>query len=152
MIKTILVCGGRYYGNRALVFKTLDTLLTDRGWHPSDIRVITGGASGADSLGIQWAKDRGAAYKPYYADWDDLSHPNAVIKRRKNGKKYDALAGHRRNQKMLDREHPLVVVAFPGGTGTADMISRAKIEDVEVLMAVTEDYETKKPKQHTLFS
>jgi UDP-N-acetylmuramoylalanine-D-glutamate ligase len=34
---------------------------------------------------------------------------------------------------MLDKEHPDLVVAFPGGRGTTDMISRAKKAGVKVM-------------------
>jgi predicted Rossmann-fold nucleotide-binding protein len=150
---TILVCGGRHYGNRAFLFKTLDILLAERGWRPRDVRIITGGATGADSLGIQWAKARGTDWRPYYATWSDLTHPNAIIKRRKgNGSKYDASAGHRRNQTMLDREHPYLVVAFPGGAGTADMIRRAKLANIEVLTPIPKQETKNKSEQPSFFS
>jgi hypothetical protein len=42
-------------------------------------------------------------------------------------------AGPRRNALMLDRERPVLVVAFPGGTGTRDMVRRARAAQVPVL-------------------
>ena len=41
-------------------------------------------------------------------------------------------AGHIRNQVMLDKGKPDVVVAFPGGRGTADMVRRAEGAGIEV--------------------
>jgi predicted Rossmann-fold nucleotide-binding protein len=38
-----------------------------------------------------------------------------------------------RNQKMLDKGKPDLVVAFPGGRGTSDMISRAIKVPVRVI-------------------
>jgi hypothetical protein len=46
-----------------------------------------------------------------------------VIKVGGNGRKYDALAGFRRNQLMA--EYARACVAFPGGKGTDDMVARA---------------------------
>jgi UDP-N-acetylmuramoylalanine-D-glutamate ligase len=34
---------------------------------------------------------------------------------------------------MLEREKPDLVVAFPGGRGTADMVAKARAAGVEVL-------------------
>lgn len=41
-------------------------------------------------------------------------------------------AGSIRNQKMIDDYHPQLVVAFPGGAGTADMVRRARAAGIEV--------------------
>ena len=40
--------------------------------------------------------------------------------------KYGPVAGPIRNQDMLDLHRPKMVIAFPGGKGTADMVKRAK--------------------------
>ena len=50
-------------------------------------------------------------------------------------KKYGKSAGPLRNQRMIDEGKPDLVVAFPGGVGTADMISRAKAYNISVLYA-----------------
>jgi UDP-N-acetylmuramoylalanine-D-glutamate ligase len=46
-------------------------------------------------------------------------------------------AGHIRNQQMLDESKPDIVIAFPGGRGTANMIKRAKKAGVEVFQVDT---------------
>jgi predicted Rossmann-fold nucleotide-binding protein len=38
-----------------------------------------------------------------------------------------------RNQRMIDEGKPDLVVAFPGGSGTADMVRRAKRASIEVM-------------------
>ena len=98
----VLVCGGRHYSDVALVFRVLDML------RPTE--VIQGGATGADALAAQWAKARKVVgLVTCKADWA------------KHGK----AAGPIRNQHMLDTRKPDLVVAFPGGNGTRDMIDRA---------------------------
>jgi hypothetical protein len=47
-------------------------------------------------------------------------------------KKHGRAAGPIRNQRMLDEGKPDLVVAFPGGRGTADMIRRAERAGVPV--------------------
>ena len=42
-------------------------------------------------------------------------------------------AGPIRNQRMLDAGQPDLVVAFEGGRGTADMITRTKRAGIEIL-------------------
>jgi hypothetical protein len=62
---------------------------------------------------------RGVPRKPYevtQGEWDEL------------GKK----AGPLRNQRMLDEGKPDLVVAFPGGGGTKDMVRRAVKAGVSV--------------------
>lgn len=103
----VLVCGGRYYHDQARVFQELDELHSSIG---PFIRVIHGAAMGADQLGQLWAEARGIEHVPYYANWE----------------RHGRSAGPIRNQRMLTKGTPHMVVAFPGGRGTADMVARAR--------------------------
>lgn len=103
----VLVCGGRNYENWRTAHRTLSEL------RPSVI--IQGGARGADSLAAKWADINGVPLVTYPALW-------------KQGKK----AGVMRNAFMLADSRPDLVVAFPGGRGTADMVGRARVAGVEV--------------------
>ena len=107
----LLVCGGRDYNDRDAVFDALDHVAKKRG---VDV-LIHGGAPGADSLAGQWAELRGVFCLAFIADWN----------------KYGKKAGPIRNRLMLTM-NPNGVVAFPGGIGTADMISQAKAQGVNV--------------------
>lgn len=108
----VLVCGGRDYADRERVFATLDELHA----RTPISAIMHGNAKGADSLADDWAKGRCWTYY-YPADW------------RTHGK----AAGPIRNQEMLDDGEPGLVVAFPGGPGTADMVRRAKAAGVKVV-------------------
>lgn len=136
----VLVCGGRNYGTDGPkgpqyrhIITTLEVLASklcpgypsEEKMLPDGIEIISGGATGADTVVIDWAVVNWLPFKEYKADWDDLSHPDAIIRTRRDGSKYDARAGLRRNQKMLDEGKPDMILAFPGGTGTADMVRRA---------------------------
>lgn len=138
----ILVCGGRDFNDRDLIYNTLYTICDVRGWmHPPTgdgntlprVEIISGMARGADTIAHDWAVVNWCPIHEFPAAWDDLSQPGALIKTRRDGKKYDAQAGVRRNQRMLDEGKPNLVVAFPGGWGTWDMIRRARAAGVEVL-------------------
>lgn len=102
----VLVCGGRDYAERDIVFGTLDALKEEHG----EIFVISGAAKGADSLALEWALENGGNLAAYHANWT------------KHGK----AAGPIRNQQMLDDGKPEYFVAFPGGNGTKDMVNRLK--------------------------
>lgn len=109
----VLVCGGRTYADRKHVYDVLDD--THRPFDPIEC-VIHGGASGADKLAADWAHARGVRVEEYRANW------NA----------YGPAAGPMRNGTMLEKGKPDVVIAFPGGSGTHDMVSRAQRAGVAV--------------------
>lgn len=109
----VLVCGGRDFYNKALLKKTLDEL------HKKHVItcIIQGGANGADLLTKHWAVAYGGMpIEEYKADW-------------KQGRS----AGPRRNAQMLKDGKPDLVVAFPGGTGTADMTRKARTAGLTVI-------------------
>lgn len=61
----LLVCGGRDYANRDLVFATLDRIDKQRG-----VKIlIEGGANGADALARQWTRRRGVLCATVPAVW-----------------------------------------------------------------------------------
>lgn len=129
----VLVCGGRDFGEvpvgcpaesrhhyekiahgqRRLLFDTLDALKVDRGVSV----IIHGAARGADLEAGYWARRQMIAEEPYRADW------------KRDGK----AAGPIRNQRMIEEGKPDLVVAFPGGRGTADMVRRARLAGLEVI-------------------
>lgn len=113
MQQTVLVCGGRDYDDEARLFSILDVA---HAANPIKL-LVHGGASGADDLAGRWARHAGVPWKGYPAYW------------RSEGK----AAGPKRNQRMLDEAQPDLVIAFPGGAGTADMIKRAEAAYVPVV-------------------
>jgi hypothetical protein len=109
----VLVCGGRDYRDRVRVFEVLDRLHAERGF----VTVIHGMAPGADREAEIWAGVRHVELRRFSAQWG------------KHGK----AAGPIRNQRMIDDGHPDLVVAFPGGSGTADCVARARAAGIEVV-------------------
>jgi len=71
--------------------------------------VVSGAALGVDRLGERWAKEHGIPTKRFPAKWSDLTVPGAVIKDGAYGK-YNAIAGHTRNQQMADYAEALVEI------------------------------------------
>jgi hypothetical protein len=106
----VLVCGGRGFDDVARVFWALDEL------GPVSA-LIHGCARGADTLAARWAVSRGVEEHRFPANWS------------RDGK----AAGPIRNAQMLREGKPDLVVAFPGGRGTADMVAKAKAAGVHVI-------------------
>ncbi len=109
----VLVCGGRDY-DRMRVWDQLFMLDAERG--PFDV-VIHGCSGNTDWEAEHVARELGRKVCGFRAEWDRL------------GKK----AGPARNERMLRDGKPDLVIAFPGGRGTADMVRRALSAGVEVL-------------------
>lgn len=118
----VLVFGGRDYNNESRVYRVLDAAVKRLGLS----YVIHGDATGADELAKLWAIDRGIGHREFKADWNDLTQPGARIRERPDGSRYDANAGPRRNQAMIDQGRPDLGIGFPGGKGTRDMLERCR--------------------------
>ena len=103
----VLVCGGRCFLDFDWLCSVLDDLNT--GVRGPIEQLIHGGARGADSMAGEWAKERKIECIAYEAKW--------ALEGR--------AAGPIRNKRMLDEGLPDLVVAFPGGRGTANMIQQA---------------------------
>lgn len=115
----VLACGGRDYFDQRHVFGVLDRLHGER---PIAL-IIHGAAAGADTLAGNWAVARGVEqtgdrYKIKKEDWRLLG----------------LKAGPMRNQRMLDEGKPALVVVFPGGRGTANMMKLAQVAGVPLMV------------------
>jgi hypothetical protein len=131
----VLVCGGRKFGKldqfgpdgspplpevvakakaqRQFVNDKLTEISNTRG---PITEVVEGGADGADTCAFWWCLMHKIKCTTVRADWDT------------HGKK----AGPIRNSAMLLHE-PVLVIAFPGEVGTADMVAKAKKAGIEVI-------------------
>lgn len=113
----VLVCGGRRFGvgdegRRLFMFRTLAGLHERHHF----TAIIEGGAPGADASAATFGKQHGIPVMTFKPDWDQ----------------YGRAAGPIRNREMLERGKPDMVIAFPGGRGTADMIEAANEAGVPV--------------------
>lgn len=123
----VVVCGGRTFGNdlpeQAFIARSLDRFHAEQLHRerflepPTGISlVLEGGAEGADACAWAWAQNRGILSRRFPADW----------------KAHGRSAGPIRNRLMLDWG-PRLVIAFPGGSGTANLCKQARARDIEVL-------------------
>lgn len=110
--RRVLVCGGREYAD----WRTMSDVLWGIHHDTRIAEIIHGGARGADEMATRWATLADVPLSVIRADWQ----------------RHGTAAGPIRNQEMLDRLRPDLVIAFPGGRGTADMVRRAEAAGVEV--------------------
>lgn len=115
----VIVCGGRNYSDSFTLDYVLKQVYSDYCF----TTLVQGGAKGADRLAKEWAVKNGIEVEEYLADW----------------RRYSYGAGFERNQRMLEESGATLVVAFPGGNGTFDMMRRAKAAKGVDLIVVTEN-------------
>jgi len=108
----VLVCGGRDFQSPAQVWRAMDALHSLYGF----TAIMQGGAKGVDAMARDWAATKPEIQRYVCkADWE------------KHGK----AAGPIRNARMLEWK-PDLVVAFPGGRGTENMVEQATRAGVPV--------------------
>lgn len=121
----VLICGGRDYNDwrsfrneleKIAIIRFPKTEPDEYGNYLYDVTIISGAARGTDTLAIDWAVVNWTGLQTYPADW----------------KTHGKAAGPIRNQQMIDEGKPDLVIAFPGGSGTKDMIRRAKKAGIDM--------------------
>lgn len=96
----VAVTGGREFTDRHFIFSKLN--------EQNITHMILGCARGVDTIALEYAKTHSIPYTREEADWD----------------KFGLGAGPERNARMLSHR-PDIVIAFPGGSGTANMCLQA---------------------------
>ncbi len=103
----VIIAGGRDFDDYALLRKTVDKFVAER---QKDIIVVCGLATGADTLGEQYAKEHGCEIAYFPADWE----------------KFGKRAGFIRNEEMAKNADALIAFWDGQSHGTANMIDLAK--------------------------
>lgn len=106
----IIIAGGRDYRFTIGDVSWLDWLKN----RVAITEVVSGGATGADTCGEQWAHSSGIPVKRFPANWD--LHGKA--------------AGPIRNREMA--EYADGVILFPGGRGTDNMADTARKSGIAI--------------------
>ena len=111
----VLVCGSRDWTDETRIFQRLSLL-------PFGTEIISGAASGADSLAAMVAQTLGFTVREFPADWN----------------RHGRSAGYIRNNEMLNEDPDLVIAFWDGQSrGTAHTIYEAhnRAIPVEVIRA-----------------
>ena len=115
--RRIAVTGGRDFADETVITTALQGHVV-----PGDT-LVHGGARGADTLAHRWAKAHGIDVEVHPANWT----------------KHQKAAGPIRNQEMVDSGLDLLI-AFPGGSGTAHMVRVTRAAGIEVVFADDDDH------------
>jgi len=113
-------------GSRSITdYNITRTALIESGlWaeHGKALEIVSGEAEGPDKHGEQIATNAGLELHKFPAKWDDITAPGAVVrKRKKDGKKFNLLAGIWRNHEMGDFADAALVVWDGRSKGSLDM-------------------------------
>lgn len=112
----VLVCGSRYFADRGFVYRTLSALhavtpfsVLIEGECPID-------EGGVDIMARDWANENGVPVLPFPPEVGPDGH----------------VLGPKRNAQMIREGRPDIVIAFPGGRGTSNMIKQAREAGIHV--------------------
>ena len=123
----LIIAGGRKFDDYDRLKLEVERRLSDAGIaiSPDSLQVVSGMATGADSLGLRWGEEVGVPVAKYPAAWNDISgrKPHEIGTNR-YGKPYWKNAGYARNRQMA--ENADAVIVFPGGNGTEHMARTAR--------------------------
>jgi len=132
MIK-VIIAGSRYFNDYEFLQEKMDKLLNRYLFCPEEVEIISGHASGADSLGERYAKSRGFSLKLFPDDWDN----------------YGKSAGPIRNAQMADYATHCAVFWNGFSKGSSNMINVAKyaglkVKEFKVTIPLPPPYKTPK--------
>lgn len=120
-MKHVGVVGSRSFDDFDLLSNHLDMIFGD-----SKVKIISGGAKGADTLAVDYAKMHGIPYREFYPDYIKYTSD---------------IAPFIRNQEIVD--HSDFIVAFWDGKskGTVDTINKAKKQNKHVIKVLYKELE-----------
>ena len=106
-MKSVAIVGSRDFVDYEYFKEKVSSTLEK--WGLEEIQVISGGATGTDSMAQKWALENTIRIRVFPANW----------------KKYGKYAGPHRNTKIID--HSQYCIAFPSqkGKGTQDTMEKA---------------------------
>jgi len=114
LIDSIGIIGSRTFTNKELIFSKLNIFF---GKYTTK-RIVSGGAKGADSLGVEYAKENNIPYKEYLPDWEA------------NGK----YAGFIRNEDIVKASSLIIAFLDNNSRGTLDSIKKAEKYEKNVIV------------------
>jgi len=119
----VIIAGSRGFDNYE---KFSEVLLKTISIKNIDVtRVVSGGASGVDTMAIRWAQVYDIPCDIYPAAWNDITTPPVKIAKNKYGKPYNKLAGFNRNVRMANNADALIAFWDGKSPGTKHMIDTA---------------------------
>jgi hypothetical protein len=120
----IIIAGSRDFNDYELLKITLNEYLFYNNhlkWNKKEVKIVSGGAIGADALGERYAKENLYYQNIFRPDW----------------KLHGKAAGPIRNKLMAENADVLIVFWNGESKGTADMIKQGEKKGLKVLIIKT---------------
>ena len=130
----VIIAGSRNISSLGLVKQAIE----ESGWIDEITEVVSGCASGVDTLGENWAELNEIPIKKFPADWKNTKVKGAVIRTNQYGK-YNAAAGSLRNEEMAKYADALIAIWDGKSRGTGDMILRVHSHKLKVFVFLTKE-------------
>ncbi len=108
----VIIAGGRDITDYSLI----EIAINESGFIIDE--VVSGGATGVDTLAIKYAIEKGIPSKVFHADW----------------KKHQRAAGPIRNREMAEYSDALIAIWDGKSRGTKNMIEEAKRKGLKVVV------------------
>ena len=127
----VIIAGSREFTDEKVIFKECDLIIKKGfGLKPEEVEIVSGCATGVDTIGEKYSRQRGYSLKRFPAHWKE------------NGK----LAGLKRNSQMAEyaceKGYKGILIAFPlqgRSAGTWDMIRKAGDNGLDVYIFEQKD-------------
>ena len=116
----VIIAGTRDFKDYELLKSYCDYMLSQKAQSGEEITIISGGASGADTLGEKYAKERGYNLLQFPAQWET----------------YGRQAGPIRNREMAKNADALIALWDGKSRGTKNMIEEAKKRGLRVAVKI----------------
>lgn len=111
----VIIAGGRHFQDYEILKEKADYYLQSK-LSTHNVIIVSGHASGADSLGERYAEERGLKVELHPADWN----------------KHGRAAGPIRNAEMAETSDALIAFWDGQSRGTKNMIDLAKSKGLKV--------------------
>ena len=140
----IIVTGDQNWYAPDLAEQVLNRLLLRYG---PGLVIVHGGATGIDRSFAEACGELGVDQEAHPARWEELNHPEAVIRYDQRNRPYNANAGPIRNQAMVDAGAEMCLAfhrAISASKGTKDCARRAIAAGIPTYLIASEAAEPKR--------
>ena len=111
------IVGYRHFNDYSKLESYLNTYISNNKIDINNLIIISGGASGTDTLAKQYADAYGISFIVYPAEWGKYGSPQAA---------------YIRNQLIVDESEIIIAFLHSNSRGTYDTINRAKKKNIPV--------------------
>ena len=112
----VALVGGRDVEDFAFVLDRFEEVLLKEGLHKYQIKIVSGGAKGVDSIARRIASLYGIPFREFPAEWD----------------RYGKKAGPLRNSKIVENSDIVIAIPSPSSRGTWDTVRKAEKRGLKV--------------------